>query len=66
MTTTNFVTSEVFAKDVADSNNYYVIVTREGLPNLPFSVNEIYGIRNSGKYGGLKQIYNEFYHIYGN
>ena len=42
-----------------------MIVTREGLPNLPYSVDEIYGIRISGKYAGLKQTYNEFYHIYG-
>jgi hypothetical protein len=27
-------------------------------------VDEIYGIRVSGKYAGLKQTYNEFYHIY--
>ncbi|MCR5726426.1 MAG: translation initiation factor 2, partial [Lachnospiraceae bacterium] len=33
--------------------------------NLPYSVEEIYGIRNSGKYVGLKQVYHEFYHIYG-
>lgn len=39
--------------------------SREGLPNLPYSVQEIYGIRESGKYASLKQTYNEFYHIYG-
>lgn len=31
---------------------------------LPYSVTEIYGIRNSGKYGMLKQVYNEMYQIY--
>lgn len=31
---------------------------------LPYSVEEIYGIRNSGKYGTLKRTYNEMYHIY--
>lgn len=34
------------------------------IPTLPYSVKEIYGIRNSGKYGGLKQVYNEFYPFY--
>lgn len=60
-----FVSSEAFAAEIQKSDNYYVIVTREGLPNLPYSVEEIYGIRNSGKYGSLKQVYNELYHLYG-
>lgn len=34
------------------------------LATLPYSVEEIYGIRNSGKYGNLKQTYNEFFHFY--
>jgi len=46
-------------------DNYYVIVTREALPALPYSVEEIYGIRTSGRYGTLKQSYHEFYRIYG-
>lgn len=60
-----FLLTDEFAKAVQESDNYYVIVTREGLPNLPYSVEEIYGIRESGKYGTLKQTYNELYHIYG-
>lgn len=60
----NFVSSKEFAEAIQNTNNYYVIVTRESLPALPYSVSEIYGIRNSGKYGHLKQTYNEFYHIY--
>ena len=42
-----------------------MIVTRDDLQNLPYSVKEIYGIRESGKYAGLKQVYNEFYQLYG-
>lgn len=60
-----FLPTNEFAEAVRQSDNYYVIVTREGLPNLPYSVQEIYGIRESGKYASLKQTYNEFYHIYG-
>ena len=60
----SFVTSKEFAKEVQDSSNYYVIVTRESLATLPYAVDEIYGIRNSGKYGSLKQTYNEMYRIY--
>ena len=61
----DFVLSDDFARAVEKSDNYYVIVTREGLPNLPYSTEEIYGIHMSGKYGGLKPVYNEFYRIYG-
>lgn len=60
-----FVKSKEFASVVQQTDNYYVIVTRESLPTLPYSVEEIYGIRTSGKYATLKQSYHEFYRIYG-
>lgn len=60
-----FVKSKEFATEIQKTDNYYVIVTRESLPALPYSVEEIYGIRTSGKYGTLKQSYHEFYRIYG-
>lgn len=60
-----FLPTDEFAEAVRQSDNYYVIVTREGLPNLPYSVEEIYGVRESGKYASLKKTYNEFFHIYG-
>lgn len=59
-----FVFEDEFASYIKSTDNYYVIVTREGIPTLPYSVKEIYGIRNSGKYGDLKQVYNEFYPFY--
>jgi len=59
-----FVSSKEFAAEIQETDNYYVIVTRESLAALPYSVEEIYGIRDSGKYGSLKQIYNKFFHIY--
>lgn len=59
-----FVKSEEFAAAVKTSDNYFVIITREDLPNLPYSVDEIYGIHTSGKYHDLKRTYNELYHIY--
>ena len=60
----DFIKTEEFAREIQKTDNYYVIVTRESLPALPYSVEEIYGIRTSGKYGTLKQIYHEFYRIY--
>lgn len=59
-----FVASKDFAAVIQKTDNYYVIVTREGLNALPYSINEIYGIRDAGKYGQLKQTYNELFHIY--
>ena len=59
-----FVKTKDFARAIQQTDNYYVIVTREGLPALPYSVEEVYGIRTSGKYGSLKQSYHSFYRIY--
>ena len=61
----DFIKTEEFAGEIQKTDNYYVIVTRESLPALPYSVEEIYGIRTSGKYGTLKQSYHELYRIYG-
>ena len=61
----SFVFSNEFSEAIQQTDNYYVIISREGLPNLPYSVTEVYGIRTRGKYGGLRQQYNEFYRIYG-
>ena len=60
-----FVNSEDFARAIQGTDNYYIIVTREALHQLPYSVTEIYGLRESGKYGHLKQTYNEMFPLYG-
>ncbi|MBP3296391.1 MAG: translation initiation factor 2 [Lachnospiraceae bacterium] len=60
----SFVTSQEFAACVKAGLNYYVIVTREKLDNLPYSVDEIYGIKSSGKYNEIEPVYHEMYHIY--
>ena len=59
-----FITSKEFAEVVKGSDNYFVIITRDNLANLPYSVDEIYGIHTSGKYVGTEKTYNEFYRIY--
>lgn len=51
--------SEDFARAVKHSDNYYVIFTRSELPNLPYSVNEVYRIKTSGKYHSLVPMYKE-------
>ena len=60
-----FIKTTEFADAIGKTDNYYVIITREGLPALPYSVEEIYGIRTSGRYGSLKQSYHELYRLYG-
>lgn len=60
----SFVRSTEFSDIIQNSDNYYVLITREPLYNLPYSTKEIYGIRTSGKYHFPQQIYHEFYPIY--
>ena len=51
--------TEDFARAVRDSDNFYVIFTRSELPCLPYSVNEIYRIKTSGKFHSLVPMYKE-------
>ena len=60
----SFIFSKEFAEVISGTDNYYVLITRRPLPCLPYSVNEIYGIRTSGKYHFPQQVYHEFYPIY--
>lgn len=60
-----FITSNDFARMVKESDNYYVIITREDLHALPYSVNEIYGIQQIGKTKTSEPVYNEMYRLYG-
>lgn len=61
----HFTVTQEFAEVVKKADAYFVLIQRENLPNLPYSVEEIYGIRVSNRYGGLKKTYNEFYQLYG-
>lgn len=60
----HFVCTKEFAEYVHGSTNYYVIITRKPLKNLPYSISEIYGIRTSGKYYFPEQVYHELYPIH--
>lgn len=46
----DFISSKEFAEAIRHTDNYYVIFNREGLHELPYSVDEIYEIKTSGKY----------------
>lgn len=54
-----YVSTEEFAKAVKGSDNYYVIFSREALHQLPYSVEEIYQIKTSGKFHTFEKIYHQ-------
>ena len=62
----SFILSKDFAQSVKNSTNYYVIATRNPLFTLPYSITEIYGIKNdsANKYQGTKRLYSSFYPLY--
>ena len=51
------ILSHDFAAAVKGSSNYFVLITRADLPSLPYSVDEIYRIKTSGKYHSLVPLY---------
>lgn len=63
-----FLKTKEFADTVKGADNYFVIISREKLSQLPYSVDEIYGLREgegTGKYHNPKRVYNEMYRIFG-
>lgn len=64
-----FMRSREFAHEAKNSDNYYVLVARESLPQLPYGVDEIYGLRNTNrstsKYPVYSRVYASTYRIYG-
>ena len=62
----DFIRSKDFAHAAKNSDNYYVLATRETLPNLPYSVDEIYEIRNVGRsrYLSARRLYSKFEKMY--
>lgn len=65
--TASFLRSKRFAELVRGADAYFVIITRDDLKELPYSIDEIYGLRNvsdSQKYKSYKKVYNELYRLY--
>lgn len=63
----SFLQSIEFIRMVKGSDNYFVLVTRDSLEQLPYSIEEIYGMRqerDSQKYKNTRKIYNETYQLY--
>lgn len=49
-----------FASLLLRSDNCFIIITRESLPAIPYSYQEIYKIRTSGKYHSLERVYPDY------
>ena len=60
----HFLYSKRFAVAVLKSDCYFVFITRDDLHTLPYSVNEIYCLKNSGYYQNTRQVYNSLHQIY--
>lgn len=54
---TRFLTSQAFAQNMKKSDNYYVLVTREPLPQLPYSIDCIKQIIKNNSKPKLDSIY---------
>lgn len=59
-----FIYTKEFAEAIEGMDNYYVLITRRPLNCLPYSINEIYGIRTTGKFHFPEKIYHEFYQLH--
>ena len=60
-----FLLKKEFAETIKKTDNYYVIATRNPLPHLPYSVDEIYSIANTNRgYGQVKRLYSQFRKVY--
>lgn len=57
-----FVSSLDFARAIQHSDNYYVLVTREDLSTLPYSVNAILELKKTTS--RFKRTYNKTYPVY--
>lgn len=61
----DFIQTEEFASAARNSDCYFIIVTRITLPNLPYSADEIYELRNVTRGSGrIRRLYAKFQHIY--
>lgn len=60
-----FVVNKEFAKMAKNSDNYYIIISRDNLTSLPYSVDEIYELKNKTRgYGNIKRLYTSIEKIY--
>lgn len=54
------------AELIKGSDNYFVLITRDDMVYLPYSITEIYRVKMSNKFASLYKVYNQLDRIYGN
>lgn len=59
-----FINSSEFAKCISKTDNYYLLITRNYLPQLPYSVDEIYELRGRGKTKRFVKAYESLDYMY--
>ncbi len=59
-----FINSVEFAKTIKGTSNYYLLITRNYLPSLPYSVTEIYELSGKGKNKKFAKVYTSIYYMY--
>lgn len=59
-----FINSKDFARTIKGTSNYYLLITRNYLPQLPYSVDEIYEISGRGKNKKFVKSYLSSEHMY--
>lgn len=52
-----WVRSVEFAREAQASDNFYVLINRDPLPEIPYSYKEVYEIHSSGKFHTLRPLY---------
>lgn len=61
-----FVFSKEFASKIKGCDNYFLIITRSYLSQLPYSVDEIYRIKGMGKNKEFERVYTDIDKFYDN
>ena len=61
----DFLRTEAFARAAKSSGSYCVIVSRDTLPMLPYSVEEVYELKNAtSRYPGVRKFYAHAHRMY--
>ena len=61
----DFLHTEEFATSIKHTDNYYIIVSRDSLPMLPYSVEEVYELKNTtSRYPDVRKFYSQTKRMY--
>lgn len=59
-----FIRTKEFVSCIRGTGNYYILITRQFLKALPYSIKEIYKLKLSDNYGSTQPYCNTFERIY--